>query len=256
MSDAFIEVKNVSKTYTIDCEQNDVLEDINLTVRKGEFICVLGYTGCGKSTLLRIIAGFEKPDKGEVLVNGKKHLKPTKNVIMIFQDYNQLFPWKTSCGNIMHAVLKTGVCNSRKEARNIACAILDEVGLTGFYNYYPHQLSGGMRQRVAVGRALALNPQTLLMDEPFAALDEVNRFKLQQLCRKIFLERGISIIFVTHSISEAVALADRIVVMGRCKGNILADIPNESMNSADPSAGSMLRERVLGILKENLKNYQ
>lgn len=256
MNKELINVNNISKTYSIDCEQNDVLDEMSLTIHENEFVCILGYTGCGKSTLLRILAGFEKADNGDIVVDGKKHLHPTKNMIMIFQDYNQLFPWKTACGNIMHAVRKTGVCKTRREARSIAHQILNEVGLSGYYNYFPHQLSGGMRQRVAVGRALAINPKILLMDEPFAALDEVNRFKLQQLCRRLFNERGITIVFVTHSIGEAVALADRILVMGRCKGNILADLENTSIKTGNYDEGSALRENVLKILKENIKNYQ
>ncbi len=256
MNDNLIEIKNISKTYCIDCEQNDVLDEMSLSISEGEFVCILGYTGCGKSTLLRILAGFESPDSGQIIINGLKHIKPSKNMIMIFQDYNQLFPWKTACGNIMHAVRTTGACKTRREAKAAAMEILDEVGLKEYHNYFPHQLSGGMKQRVAVGRALAINSQILLMDEPFAALDEVNRFKLQQLCRKLFIERGITIVFVTHSIGEAVALADRILVMGRCKGNILADLQNTSIETGNYEEGAALREEVLKILKENIKNYQ
>lgn len=256
MNENIIEVQNISKTYSIDCEHNDVIDEMNLSIKSGEFICILGYTGCGKSTLLRMLAGFEKADTGQVLVNGKKHTKPSKDMIMIFQDYNQLFPWKTACGNIMHAIRKTGVCKSRKEAKQAAIEILDEVGLGGFYNYYPHQLSGGMRQRVAVGRALAINSKILLMDEPFAALDQVNRLKLQQLCRKLYIERGLTIVFVTHSIGEAVSIADRILVMGRCKGNVLADFENTSIKTGNYEEGAALREEVLKVLKANIKNYQ
>lgn len=256
MSDNLIEIKNISKAYYIDCEQNDVLDEMSLSISKGEFVCILGYTGCGKSTLLRILAGFEKPDTGQIVVNSQKHLKPSKNMVMIFQDYNQLFPWKTACGNIMHAARTTGTYKTRREAKAAALEILDKVGLKEYYNYFPHQLSGGMKQRVAVGRALAINSQILLMDEPFAALDEVNRFKLQQLCRKLFIERGITIVFVTHSIGEAVALADRILVMGRCKGNILADLQNTSIKTGSYEEGAALREGVLKILKENIKSYQ
>jgi len=255
MNKDLITINNISKTYSIDCEQNDVIDRMSLVIHENEFVCVLGYTGCGKSTLLRILAGFEKADNGSVIVDGKNHIRPTKDMIMIFQDYNQLFPWKTACGNIMYALKKTGVCKTRREARANAYKILDDVGLKGFYNYFPHQLSGGMRQRVAVGRALAINPKILLMDEPFAALDEVNRFKLQKLCRQLFEERGITIIFVTHSIGEAVALADRIIVMGRCKGNVLADVENKSIKTGNYEEGALLREKVLKILKENIKNY-
>ena len=255
MGNCIVEVKNVSKKYIIDCEQNDVIDKMNFTVHNGEFVCIVGYTGCGKSTLLRLLGGFEKPDEGEIYFNGQLHTHPTKDMIMIFQDFNQLFPWKTACGNIVHALMKTGIIRNKREATIEAKSILDDMGLNGFHNYYPHQLSGGMKQRVAVGRAIALKPKLLLMDEPFAALDEVNRFKLQQLCRKLYLDRGISIVFVTHSIGEAVALAERIVVMGRCKGNILADIKNTSIDSNEYKGAAQIREQVLTVLKENIKNF-
>ena len=252
MKPVLVETIKLSKSFTIDCERNDVIDELDLTINSNEFLCILGYTGCGKSTLLRILAGFESPDEGDVLIAGTSHHSPTRDVIMIFQDYNQLFPWKTALGNVVYAIRTVHRDKSKREANETAMSLLSEVGLEDFCNYYPYQLSGGMRQRVAVARAIALEPKILLMDEPFAALDEINRLKLQTMCRRLFVERGLTIVFVTHSIEEAISLADRIVVMGKQKGNVLIDMPNAALHSKDYDVRFKVREEILKVLRSNI----
>lgn len=252
MKPVLVETIKLSKSFTIDCERNDVIDELDLKINSNEFLCILGYTGCGKSTLLRILAGFESPDEGDVLIAGTSHHSPTRDVIMIFQDYNQLFPWKTALGNVVYAIRTVHRDKSKREANETAMSLLSEVGLEDFCNYYPYQLSGGMRQRVAVARAIALEPKILLMDEPFAALDEINRLKLQTMCRRLFVERGLTIVFVTHSIEEAISLADRIVVMGKQKGNVLIDMPNAALHSKDYDVRFKVREEILKVLRSNI----
>jgi NitT/TauT family transport system ATP-binding protein len=200
-----------------------VLENINFQINEGEFISILGPSGCGKSTLLRVVGGFEEFD-GTVKIKGDIKRKPGKDVIMVFQDFNQLFPWLTIEKNILFA-LKYGNKNL-KEHKAIAKEYIELVGLKDYADYYPHQLSGGMKQRAAIARALSLKPSILLMDEPFAALDAQTRTILQQELLKIWEKVKTTIIFVTHNIQESIILGDKIVVMGREPGHIVKIYPN------------------------------
>jgi len=217
---SILSIQGIKKTF-IRSEGGtlNVLHGIDLNVEQGEFVGLIGYSGCGKTTLLRIICGFEKADEGYVLVDGKKHDKPGRNVLMLFQDFNQLFPWKTVLKNVMHPLVSTGFMKNKKEAKSRAMKRITDVGLSGFENSYPHELSGGMKQRSAVARALALQPRVLLMDEPFASLDNITRRTLQELTCRVCDKYGITVIFVTHSVEEAVRMASRIAVMNR-KGSI------------------------------------
>jgi NitT/TauT family transport system ATP-binding protein len=190
------------------------LRGVNFTVNHKEFCSVLGHSGCGKTTLLTLVAGFEEPTEGELLLDGKPIGKPSWERSMIFQDY-ALFHWLTVEDNIAFGLQMKDV--ARVKQKSIVGNYINLVGLTGFEKRYPHQLSGGMRQRVSIARALAVEPQILLMDEPFAALDAQNRSLMQQDARKTCL-------LVTHSIEEAIALSDRILVMTRRPGTIKADI--------------------------------
>ena len=172
-----LEVKNLTKNYHDSPDSRNILSSLELSVDQGEFLCILGPSGCGKTTLIRCIAGFEDYE-GEILVEGQKVDKPGIDRIMVFQDFNQLFPWKTVKKNIQYP-LKVNGLKDKAELERIAEEHLDLVGLSGKGDLYPHQLSGGMKQRVAIAKGLALNPKIILMDEPFASLDAMTRNKLQ-----------------------------------------------------------------------------
>lgn len=224
--DIMISIRGISKTFPSQNGPNPVLHEISLDICDQEFICIIGYSGCGKSTLLRIIAGMEYPDAGEILVEGKPHEEPDKDIILLFQDYNQLFPWKSVVNNLVHPLRATGKCSSNQAARNRAMILLDAVGLTGYAEYYPHQLSGGMRQRAAIARALALEPKVLLMDEPLSALDDVTRKTLRELIRDVCAEHHVTTVCVTHSVEEAIIMGTRIIAMDRNTHQIAKVIQN------------------------------
>lgn len=213
--DIVISIRNVSKTFTSQGKVLKVLDDVSLDVYDQEFICIVGYSGCGKSTLLRIIAGMETADQGGVYMDGQLHDSPNENVILLFQDYNQLFPWKTVINNIVHPLVATKHAKNKEEARLKAMELLKRVGLSDYANYYPHQLSGGMRQRAAIARALSLEPKVLLMDEPLSALDDVTRKTLRELIRDVCSQCNVTTICVTHSVEEAIIMGTRIVAMNR-----------------------------------------
>lgn len=197
------------------------LRGVNFTVNHNEFCSVLGHSGCGKTTLLTLVAGFEEPTEGELLLDGRPIGKPSWERSMIFQDY-ALFHWLSVEDNIAFGLQMKDV--ARVKQKSIVSNYINLVGLTGFEKRYPHQLSGGMRQRVSIARALAVEPQILLMDEPFAALDAQNRSLMQQEMLRIWQHARKTCLLVTHSIEEAIALSDRILVMTRRPGTIKADI--------------------------------
>lgn len=226
----------------------EVLSDINLNVDQNEFVALLGYSGCGKTTLLRVLCGFEKADSGYILVDGQPLRKPNKKVLMLFQDFNQLMPWKTVLANVMFPLLATKAVKSKQEARGRAEKRIDDVGLSAFAHSYPHQLSGGMKQRVAVARALALQPRVLLMDEPFAALDNITRGTLQVLTRRVCEKYGVTTIFVTHSVEEAALLADRIVVMKEKPGRIERIFDNPGRANPMPEERLALTTAIMALL--------
>lgn len=236
-------IEGLNKSYEINGEQRRVIRNFNLDVNEGEFVCILGYSGCGKTTLLRMLAGLEHPDAGRILLNGKVKTKPEKDIVLVFQDFNQLFPWKTVRDNIVHPLMATGTARNKKEAQMIADNILSEVDLSDFSKSYPNQLSGGMKQRVAVARALVLNPKVMLMDEPFAALDAVTRRNLQKMIKEICKKHKETILFVTHSVEEAVLLADRIIVLNnnpKEECSIARSIDNERYSYGDQYLRTML----------------
>jgi NitT/TauT family transport system ATP-binding protein len=207
-----IECSNIYKSF----DALKVLEDINITVKRGEFIVLLGPSGCGKSTFLNILAGFEKPSSGKVVVLGEEVKKPSRNYGFVFQDY-ALFPWKTVVGNV-ESGLKI---ENKKEKRNKAMQFIEMVGLSDFADEYPYRLSGGMKQRVGIARALAYDPPILLMDEPFGALDAQTRKLMQQELHRILRDFDKTIVFVTHSVVEAVYLADRVFVFSKRPSRII-----------------------------------
>ncbi|GJM69471.1 nitrate ABC transporter ATP-binding protein [Paenibacillus macerans] len=199
-------VQNVEKGYN----GKKVLHNVSFTVRPHEFICILGHSGCGKSTLLHLVAGFLQPDRGSISVDGQPVTGPSKSRCVVFQDH-ALFPWYKVIDNVAFGPSVQG--KSKAEAREIAAKYLRMVGLQDYADSLPDQLSGGMKQRVGIARALASDPDFLLMDEPFGALDVLTREMMQRELLRIWLELKPSVLFITHSISEAVHLADRILVM-------------------------------------------
>ncbi len=202
------------------------LEDLSLDIWEGEFLCLIGASGCGKTTLLNIFAGFIEPTRGRVLLRGKPILGIEPRCGMVFQSY-ALFPWKTVRGNVEFGPKMKGA--GRAERRQIAQRYIDMVKLRGFEGRYPYELSGGMQQRVTLARALAADPEVLLMDEPFAALDAMTRQVMQEELLRIHEESQKTVVFITHNIDEALILADRIVVLsarpGRVKSILTNDLP-------------------------------
>jgi NitT/TauT family transport system ATP-binding protein len=194
----------------------DAIQNVDLEVEPGEFCVIVGPSGCGKTTLLRILAGLERPTSGTVEVAGLDGRPPVN--AMVFQGHS-VFPWLTVSQNVTYGLKLQGV--GRRERRDRSRALLELVGLARFADAYPHQLSEGMRQRVAIARALAVDPDLLLMDEPFGALDEQTRFLLQEEVLRIWEETRKTVVFVTHSIDEALTMADRIVVMSAHPGTVL-----------------------------------
>ncbi|WP_068675894.1 ABC transporter ATP-binding protein [Oceanobacillus sp. Castelsardo] len=217
----FLTIKNIQKSFSNYGNPEQVLKDINLYIKEGEFVSLLGPSGCGKSTLLNIVAGLLNPSKGELHLEHNKITKPGKDRGMVFQQA-ALFPWLSVEENIMFP-LKNEM--KKKKAREIAQEYLQLVQLSSYAKHSPHELSGGMQQRVAIARALAMNPRVLLMDEPFGALDEQTRIRLHGELERIWSETKKTILFVTHSIQEAIKLSDRIIVMGTHPGRILKVIP-------------------------------
>jgi len=248
-----VEIKNITRAFRKEgVSETLALDNVSLGINDKEFICFVGPSGCGKTTLLRIIAGLDNPDSGEILLDGVKVSIPDSKRGMVFQEYS-LFPWRTVAENITFGPEMKGV--SRKQAIKETEKYLELVGLTQFKDSFPYELSGGMRQRVAIARALANEPEVLLMDEPFGALDAQTRNSLQHQLLDIWNKKHITILFVTHSVDEAVFLADRIVVMtarpGKIKEIIDVDLPRPRIRTG-PEANK-LRTSVLKLLSEERK---
>jgi ABC-type nitrate/sulfonate/bicarbonate transport system ATPase subunit len=217
---SFLQCRKVSKTFDTRSGLVEALRSIELEVPLGEFVCLLGASGCGKSTLLSMIGGLDQPTDGHILLRDRPIAGPSPDLSFVFQDHG-LFPWMTVAQNTAFALKASGV--GRAERRGRATSYLELVGLSGFATKYPHELSGGMKQRVGIARALTTEPKLLLMDEPFGALDSQTRGGLQQELLRIWMGRQATVLFVTHSIEEALVLADRIVVFHPRPGRIKAD---------------------------------
>jgi NitT/TauT family transport system ATP-binding protein/sulfonate transport system ATP-binding protein len=226
-------VKGVSKRFDIAGQTVEALRNVELTIHKGEFVCLIGASGCGKSTLLRIIAGFETPTAGSVEMYGNAITEPGPERGMVFQDF-ALFPWLTVRQNIGFGPKQRGLPAAQLD--ELASHYTEMVGLTQFADYFPGQLSGGMKQRVAIARVLANDCEVLLMDEPFGALDALTREKLQQDLLEIWARTRVTVIFVTHSVEEAVVLSDRVVVMTAGPGRIEQDARIELARPREVSA--------------------
>ncbi len=246
-------LKNVTRTFVSKENTINALDKVNLEVKDEEFICILGPSGCGKTTLLRIIAGLDKPTDGEVLLDGIRVDKPGQDRGMVFQDYS-LFPWRTVIDNIAFGLEVLGV--DKKERYENAREYLELLDLEKFENSFPYELSGGMRQRIAIVRALINNPKLLLMDEPFGALDAQTRNIMQSELLRIWEKKHKTILFVTHSVDEAVYLADRIVVMSARPGTIKEifniDLPHPRIRTSQEA--NLIRDRVLKSLGTEMEH--
>jgi NitT/TauT family transport system ATP-binding protein len=209
--------------------------EVSFDVYEGDRFVLLGPSGCGKSTLLKAVGGFVQPTSGGLLLRGRRILKPGPDRIVVFQEFDQLPPWKTVKQNVMFPLLAGGV--KRKEAEARALHWLDKVGLARFADAYPHTLSGGMKARVAIARALAMQPDILLMDEPFAALDALTRRRMQEELQALWEEVGFTMLFVTHSIEEALVVGNRILLLSPHPGRVRAEISSHQFGLA--SSGSV-----------------
>lgn len=239
---ALVQVDQISKTYGTNNDAAQVLRDISFSIKRSEIISILGESGCGKSTLLNIIGGFEQPSKGKVILNGQVVDKPSRNCVMLFQNYG-LLPWRSVYKNVELGLESLNL--SAKERRERAEKYLKLVGLENTGNQLPHQLSGGMQQRVAIARALVTEPEMILMDEPFAALDTFNRYYLQDELINIQRESKTTIVLVTHDIDEAVFLSDRIFIMGKNPGEIHHTVHLDISKPRDRSSGDFQYYRKL-----------
>src|SRR4051812_41643979 len=227
-----IEIRDVSLVYDTPAGQVTGIQSASFNIEQSEFLCIVGPSGCGKSTLLNIIAGFLEPTGGIIQIGGKAVKGYGQDRGVVFQDFAQLFPWRTALGNVTFGLEMKGVGKTERE--DIARQQLKLVKLDRFADSYPHHLSGGMQQRVAIARALAYNPSVLLMDEPFAALDALTRDDMQRLLADVWRETRKTVIYVTHNVSEAVYLADRVLVMTPHPGKVKIDIPIKLPRPRDP----------------------
>ena len=219
-----LEVSNLSVSFERpdNGQAHTVLDDVSFRVASGEFISVLGPSGCGKTTILRVIVGLLAADQGSIQIAGSSRYAPGRDVCLVFQSYG-LFPWRTVRQNVEFGLKMRGVPPG--ERRQVGQAFIDLVGLQAFENHFPHQISGGMQQRVGLARALACKPKLLLMDEPFAAVDAQTRERLQTELLRLVGQTESTVVFVTHSIEEAVYLGTRVLVMAANPGRIVADVP-------------------------------
>lgn len=232
-----IRIESVTKKFKRGDHVVHALGPVDLQIEKGEFITILGPSGCGKTTLLHMLGGFESASSGRVLLDGQPIGKPSRKLGMVFQEAT-LFPWKTVLQNIAWPIEQTGV--SRMQALDRATAYLDKVGLHKFGKAYPNELSGGMRQRAALARTLAMEPEVLLMDEPFGALDAQTREEMQEELTRMWQTSGLTVVFITHDITESIFLGDRVVVLGGKPGQVMETCridlprPRSAATKSDP----------------------
>jgi NitT/TauT family transport system ATP-binding protein len=249
-----LEVENVTKTFLMEKSKILVLDDVSFSVGNDEFVCLVGPSGCGKSTILRIIAGLEKADSGKILFRGQAIAKPTPKIAMVFQLFG-LLPWKTALENVEVPLEVLGM--EKEKRKHISEEFLNMVGLEGFQNTYPHDLSGGMKQRVGIARALALKPDVLLMDEPFSSLDELTAKTLRELVLDFWRNPTLptnTFVMVSHNVEEAVFMADRVIVMsprpGRVIGEVKIEIPRPREEHLRDSVYFSLIDEVVELLEK------
>ncbi|HET7794884.1 MAG TPA: ABC transporter ATP-binding protein [Rhizobacter sp.] len=247
-----VDVRDLAIRFRVKGQEVEAVRSASVHVRPGEFVSLIGPSGCGKSTLLNAVAGFIQPDSGQVLLDGQAITGPGSDRGVVFQQYS-LFPWMTVRKNVEFGLRMKGSSASERESQ--ARTLLGLAGLLSFENHYPDQLSGGMKQRVGIVRALATSPQVLLMDEPFGALDSQTRVVMQEILTNMWQRLRISVLFITHDIDEAVFLSDRIYVMTARPGRIKAELtvplprPRTPEMTASPEFAAMVRQ-IKGLIRE------
>lgn len=253
MKALYLTIEAIEKSFINDRKENvKVLDNINLNVKKGSFVSIVGPSGCGKSTLLYLVAGLDKADKGEIRVDGNLVTKPGPERVVVFQEAG-LFPWLTVLENVTYGLTLKKM--PKEEAKAKALDVLKMVHLSRYVNSYPHELSGGMKQRVSIARALVMEPEILLMDEPFSALDEQTRMVLHKELLEIWRKTKVTIFFITHNIREAVLLSEEVVVFATRPGRIKEIIPVPTMkDGVTPDSVTVNTEqRILSILQEEIE---
>jgi taurine transport system ATP-binding protein len=238
--DPMIRLSDIRLIYNAESDNPfEALQNVNLEVATGEFVCVLGTSGCGKTSLLRLIAGFEKPSSGHITIGGKSHHKPDSEVGVVFQHHN-LFPWLSVRQNIGFGLKMRG--KSARQIKETVDYYLDLTGLTAFADTLPHQLSGGMKQRTAIARALAPDPKVILMDEPFGALDAMTREQMQESLIEIWEKTGKTLFFITHDVEECLLLSTRVLVMQPGPGRIVYSAAHPARTAGMPISTTEIRK--------------
>jgi len=240
-------VENVTLQYKTEQHLVTATWRVGFEVYEGERFVLLGPSGCGKSTLLKAVAGFMLPVEGQIRLNGRQIDRPGSDRMMVFQEFDQLLPWKTVLGNVVFPLLVNRRM-PKSHAIEHARSLLAKVNLTRFADVHPHMLSGGMKQRVAIARALAMEPAVLLMDEPFAALDALTRRKMQEELLQLWAETRFTMLFVTHSIPEAVLLGNRILLLSPHPGQVKGELNSDGGDPVDPESGRKLTDRIHQML--------
>lgn len=237
-----LEVDGVTLEYRTDQTVVTATKRVSFSINRSDRFVLLGPSGCGKSTLLKAIGGFIRPVEGQIRLKGQVIQRPGPSRMIVFQEFDQLLPWKTVLGNVMFSLTKGGGL-SKEQARERALVYIEKVRLTKFADSYPHTLSGGMKQRVAIARGMALEPEILLMDEPFAALDEMTRTHMQDELLSLWEETRTTILFVTHSITEAVKIGSRILLLSPHPGEVKCEMRSDGSNAPDQH-GMRLSDRI------------
>jgi NitT/TauT family transport system ATP-binding protein len=248
--DALLQVDGVTLQYRTRQHRVTATYRVSFEIERGDRFVLLGPSGCGKSTLLKAIAGFQTPVEGQIRLGGQPVLRPGPDRMMVFQEFDQLLPWKTVRQNVTYPMRCNGIPAAEADAR--AREILGKVNLSKFIDAYPFTLSGGMKQRVAIARAMAMRPKVLLMDEPYAALDALTRRRMQEELLELWADVGFTLIFVTHSIEEAVLIGNRILVLSPHPGQVRAELDAERFDAASQASPEFqqLCRRIHGMLFE------
>lgn len=246
MTAPLLEVKGVTLQYKTRDHLITATYRVDFRVEQGERYILLGPSGCGKSTLLKAVGGYLKPTEGEILLQGQPVKRPGPDRMMVFQEFDQLLPWKTVKQNVVFALQASGRLKGR-EAQERASYYINKVNLDKFADSYPHMLSGGMKQRVAIARGLAMEPEIILMDEPFAALDDLTRRKMQDELMRLWEDTRFTVLFVTHSIPEAVRIGNRILLLSPHPGQVRAELNGLDL-SATKDEQSALEEEIKQLL--------